>query len=265
MNFSRFFIIVLFLALNSCSKNKKDVIQLYSHQDFLTKVKIVDTACINAENRAKEDIKNDKLSLENECLLWEWKSYFKYDKINLALKKLNINITIVPISVKKNIDSENEHLKIFNGKCYQQVMRRYILDKYDLDTLDSVIKIIDKQYVLEHPDKAFLLSDCDDSDKNSPLDNLRLQLLFDLKYPDGYSIKKKEIYPDSTKIGFILLKDGKIKDLKVKSFFKSKSNEKYKSYFEKEIERLIQTPNWEIVKNCGIPVNCKIEYVFKHK
>ena len=62
MNLPRFFIIILFLALNSCSKNERDTVKLYSHEDFLAKVKVVDTAWINSENRAKKDIKKRKIS-----------------------------------------------------------------------------------------------------------------------------------------------------------------------------------------------------------
>ena len=266
MNLPRFFIIILFLALNSCSKNERDTVKLYSHEDFLAKVKVVDTACINSENRAKEDIKNGKLSLENECLLWDWKSYFKYDTVNSALKKHNIDISIVPVSVSKNIDNKYDPFKIFKNTCYEQRMRGYILDKYDLDSLHAVVKTLDKQYVLEHPDKIFLLSDCDDTHNNSPVDNLHLQLLFDFNFPKEYTFtKKRGVYRDSTKIEFILLKDGKIRDLKLKSFFGIKSNEKHKYYLQKEIKQLIQNSDWEIIKNCNIPVNCKVEYVFKHK
>jgi hypothetical protein len=94
------FLLVTIITL-SCSREKKtEPLEIYTYEDWRSKVKIIDTACINSKQRAKEDINKGKLYYNTTI-------YKPYD-YSVLVKELS-PLQIIPdtMTVEDNYDHES--------------------------------------------------------------------------------------------------------------------------------------------------------------
>lgn len=263
--------LILLLAFCSCKKEQpQQVVEIYSDEDFITKVKIVDTACINETQRAHRDIKNNKL-VYNRVWLYrrerrDPKTFFDKsceDYISKELAKVNVKVdTVFPYMT----DLRGPDDAFFQRNCYTLIMRDTIEKKLGKHFIDSLITKAEKLYVLRHPNKIHLLQDRDREDDNFYYFLIKKEKDYnkEFKHPTDYKAKNENSY-SYTSAYFILMKDGTIKDLDVVASFQNPYNEKFKSYFENEVRKFVMATKWEHPLVGGRIVNSEIDFVFYHK
>ncbi|MCL9804948.1 hypothetical protein NAT51_05430 [Flavobacterium amniphilum] len=157
MNKLSLFCFILFI-LGSCNKpvesedpakfDEKGNLIVYSEEVYAKmwfknrnlKVTVIDTFCINQKSRVLKDIQKGKLV------------YFGFHP--REFKKMS------EILLKYGIESK-EHLgrcvRIggFEPFCYEEEMYKEINRKYGNHFIDSIFRMVQKEYILEHPDVPY--------------------------------------------------------------------------------------------------------------
>lgn len=266
--------LILLLAFCSCKKEKqtqqKQVVEIYSDEDFITKVKIIDTACINETERAKEDIRKDQLVYNTHYLYYREsprQRVFHYynceDYVIKELAKLNIKIDT---SLIMTSDLPQVHDDFFRFHCYEATMRDSIEKKLGKNYIENLIQQAEKQFVLNNPDTIFIIESRDKG--NISAYNFerkqRINLEKQFKYPKNYKPKNEKPY-SHTNAYFILMKDGTIRDLKVEATFQNPYNEQFEEYFEKEVRKFVLKTKWEYPLFGGLPANTEMYFSITHK
>jgi hypothetical protein len=149
-------------------------------------------------------------------------------------------------------------------------MNEYILNKHSSAIFDSIITKVEKQYVLDHPDYIFEMNDLDSyymhkgsEDFNNILNTTKNYFFYYFPYPANYKFDDNK--KSKTFIEFILLKDGSVKDLIIKSNFSYPENKKHANYFKEFVENSIRKCKWKPAYSSGLPVNANVKLEFKHK
>lgn len=278
----RYSIYILSLALLlSCNRKKDSKVKdkapviVYSIEEYFEKapknknVVIVDTMCTYETQRAITDINRDVLSIHRTFLYW--KNYFpKYPDMKLLgrhLAKYNIAVD----TSFSDYNSGCSPVKGFERLCYQTKMKNEIEKRYGHHFLDSLCRVVDKEYVVNHPNDLYDMGKCDQSSIYP--DKKKFQSYFDeaedffeqhFEYPSGYQFKNEESY-SYTEVDFILDKKGKISKLKVSARFQNEANEVYRTYFENSVRQFISQTKWLPAKSSGIIVKSKFRTAFYHK
>lgn len=155
-------LLILFLAalaLSSCDNKKAEPKELakfdkngnpiiYSEEVYMQmwkknkklKVTVIDTFCINQKKRATEDIKKGKL------VYYGFHPY-EFDKMTRILKGYGIETE----------SSLGRCIRIggFEPYCYENEMYKEINRKYGEHFIDSIFRVAQKEYILEHPDEEY--------------------------------------------------------------------------------------------------------------
>lgn len=265
MNFDRSILLLLFFIILSCDKKEESkALKIYNYQDFRSKVKIVDTACINAKEKAYNDINTGKI-------YYSIKLYKPYDYNKLQQKFAALKI-IPDTTSREDIRDSNGYLMYFHKKCYQSVMQEYVLQKYKYNTLflDSIAETVEQQYIIDHPNYIASMRDLDSfysndgaADFDNLLNKIRLKFNYDFIFPEDYKSDNEK--KSKTTANFILLKNGNIKNLNLKSTFNNAYNAKFSKYFNDYISHLIRSEKWPSAYSVNLPVNANVEIVFKYK
>lgn len=264
----RFVIIAIAMILFvSCEDSKTEKLKIYSFDDFDEKLELKDTACINATARAERDIKLKKILLHKSDFP-EIKSFFKKVDVDEAIKQMGFKLDT--ISLPENYDDKGNR-NLFSANCYQMRMRRYVIDNYDFNSIDSILGIAESKYVKANSNKVFPMSDLDgkyvSNEKGNDffdlLDYVEIKFKHDFVYPEGYVFDKTET--SSATIRFVLMKDGTIKNLTIKQHFAKPENVKFAAYFRTKITAKIMNEEWKPGYIADVPVNAAIEIVFRHK
>lgn len=153
------FFILISIFLISC-KNKEEntaIKTVYNIEEYMelwvkdrnidNKIKAVDTFCINQTKRAKEDIKNGKLTYfmsEFEC---------EFNGMKKLLSKHNIKV-----------ENYIHHCVIMGGfrrNCYQIEMWSEINKRFGEKYIDSLMKLAEKEFVINNPDSVYIRNGID--------------------------------------------------------------------------------------------------------
>ena len=261
----RYIILFMLFILFSCNESKTGNIAVYDREDFYRKIKIVDTACINGEKRAEKDFNNGKAKITKENLP-SFKKFLPNEIISEELKKFNISLDMT--QKESHFDSIGNR-KLFINDCYQDMMRRKIYQKIEYKLIDSILEVSTKSYILEHPDLIINQKDLDGSYENSVgkefdkcLKRIKLGFNFDFIYPDKYlsDVEKTSFI----NVDFTILKNGKLKNIKISTNFNNPLNKRFESYFQDNVITLIENIKWTPPYCEGIPVNANINLKLKH-
>lgn len=104
------------------------------------KVTVIDTFCINQKARAAEDIKKGKLV------------YFGFHPYEF--KKMTKILDGYGIETKEYL-RRDVRIGGFDPYCYEDEMYKEINRKYGENFIDSIFRVAQKEYILEHPDKEY--------------------------------------------------------------------------------------------------------------
>jgi len=277
-------LILLFIfSLLSCAKEKASeedtlkVVELYSEEDFKTKIQIIDTVCLNDSLRAMKDFKNGNATLVVDRFL-KSKYYFFFD----TLFRKDLTYELAKFKIKPDFDVSYPTCiplmdnRMFKINCYQSTLESEILKRYKYDLIDSIKTVIESKFVLRKSNEvfAFLNRDqprYDDPYGEDPADDYLRKLSMDLeskfKYPKEYHANTtKDKGSSYSTARFILMKDGVIKNLTIETKFHDSLNKKFKSYFEKQISDFIRgQKKWVRPTYAGVTVNNGMEFLFFYK
>jgi len=157
------------------------------------------------------------------------------------------------------------------NSCYYQYMTKFTIEKFGNEFIAHLVKQSVANYVKKHPKKIF------DEDEHTEWkykgtytdfegkDLLNEDFFKGFIYPDDYDYTKSK-YGSQTIVLLNLDSTGKV--LKIIKFYHhiyNHNNQKYISYFEKEIKKFIKLNKFEPLQYKGYPVNSKIALRFFYK
>lgn len=247
---------------------------MYSVKDLVTKIKIVDTNCINATRRAENDIKNGRIVL-NSSYLSHNRGYtvrYKGFRFNVYLKdeldkiKILLDTNIIMYS-----DIRFPYDDLFQIDCYEERMKDEVIKIHGANFIDSLQRKAIKQFVIDNPNRLFTLDERDhaggrESEANNYDDYItkaEVELKTKFVYPKGYQ-KRNEKSFSYTNADFIFTKNGTIKGLRVKSTFQNTENEKFRDYFETEVIKFVEATKWGHPTFSGLIRDSEMNFIFFH-
>lgn len=262
------FLLCLLHSLLSCNHSPavdNDKVVISNQEDFYEKMKITDTACISATERAEQDYKNGKRPISRH-VLYHTKDFTPNELLANELRKINLSLDLTPETDR--FDSLG-HLKIFRENCYQDMMRRLILNDLDNKIIDSVSSLASKKYLEQNPETIINRQDLDYGYESAQAheftscqEKFKLSFEFEFRYPEGY--KKTTERTSATQVNILILKNGDLKDITITPEFSISSNEAYKNYFVEQITGIIKKIRWTPPICESIPVNASLDFRLKH-
>lgn len=105
------------------------------------KVTVIDTFCINQKKRAIEDIRKGKL------VYYGFHPY-EFKKMAKILKDYGIET--------KEFLGRDIRMGGFEPYCYENEMGKEINKKYGKHFIDTIFRVAQKEYILEHPNEQYL-------------------------------------------------------------------------------------------------------------
>jgi len=193
------------------------------------------------------------------------KHYRSEKEMNLLLQKYNLNNDSVFYS-----RTENEEPEYIIKKSVK--LRERIDKKFGVNFIDSLRNIAEKQYVLNNIDKVFEYEECDTVSRYTKSKYYRNYYdYFDrdfwkvVKYPKDFKYRNEKDLYSYLEAKFILHKDGKVSGIKTWISFKNMENDKYATYFTKELIRFVEKSKWLPATSMGITVTsvCQITILFR--
>jgi hypothetical protein len=253
------FIVIVLIACNNSSTD-------YEFRN----VPKSDTTCIDAINRAKEDITNGKLSYcQGLKILYisGLRSHFELDSL-LRIYRINTDVAYSDI-----ISSD----KVYEGQtqgCYCDYMRYYIDKKYGKYFIDSLIEISDSIFLVNNINDT-LFSPTWDTKPNyaSSLDTVDLRDFSEtlqedidsiLLYPKGYKKRPNVNTNAFVDINFVVDKSGSAAINSFDFTFDIEDNFKYKKYFERIISANFRKTGWTpaTIRNTSVISEITLRFYF---
>jgi hypothetical protein len=244
------------LLLLACSHQKK--------KSVLQKVYPTDTACIQEITRAKKDFAEGKLVFCYYVGNIVFQPFRAEDEMKILLKKYNIEY-----------NNESSPCVIQNNRsyhCYCECMQDRIKEKYGYNFTDSLLRVADSLYIIQHRDLVFDCgsnSSCWDIPAVYPGDSVPdqtnhsgLQIAFEklVKYPVDYKFKKGDTSMAMLQVYLDIDENGRAKVTDAQFVFwdnrtkEEDYNKKYWSYFKKIAIPLIEKTTWTPAKIKSIGV-----------
>lgn len=122
--------------------NQKTYYELWKKNKDL-KVKVIDTSCLNGKKRAESDLKKGRLYYFHSKVCYEWKEMAELlSEYEIEFKDYNANHIGPPLG--------------FENDCYEKIMWSEIDKKIGKNTIDSLWKIAERNFVLENPDSIYI-------------------------------------------------------------------------------------------------------------
>jgi hypothetical protein len=218
-------------------------------------IKVVDTACISEEAKAKTDIKNGKLTYTFTYGMGYW------DYSNIEMKRL---LDKYSIDIDTLRGSCIPPLKGFRRYCYQNLMNTEIELKFGEKFIDSLRHIADVEFINNHPKFVFHFWDCDTTSRYAAaktydeyLKMPKEDFLRTLSYGGLTKRELKKLHAD-TEVEFILYRNGSIGQINAKSDLSRVTNKDFAAYFEKEAIDFVKRAKWKPAKYRGIEVNSEM-------
>lgn len=269
-----FILTLFFLLILACDKkvetsknNLNDSIIVYN-EDVMNKIqmgmiKVIDTACINEEKRAYDDIKNGKI-----------KYYFFNGRTEMyrSNKEMRQILSEYNIEIDSAMTSCIPPTKGFRTNCYISIMRNEIEKRHGKSFIDSIRVLAERKYVINHPNIIFEFSECDtisrypntknysDFFKKPYVDFSKIFI-----YPKGYDTRKKEKSLSSTEVSFVLTKKGEVKNIHTDVDFQNPKNQQFEEYFRTKAEEFVKSIKWIPATKKGIKVDSKAHFLYFHE
>lgn len=263
-------VLLIILIFSSCRENKK--------KSFIDKVHPNDTICLNEIEKAKKDIKNEKL--------YHCESVGGLLYIGLRCEKeldslLNLNKIGLKLTASSDVVDPNR-----TYDCYCQLMQEKINEKFGKTFIDSLLFKADSLYVLKNLDKVFEYSSYANGWDKPPLypndtsydvtNHSGLQKAFEnaVRYPKDYVFRKNKRPSADAYISIHLIMDengkAKVTDSYV-GFWNSQTkksdyrNEKHYDYLRKLTTELVENVKWTPakVKNVNVKSKSNVYIYFK--
>ncbi|MGX7668772.1 hypothetical protein [Flavobacterium pedocola] len=268
-----FIIMISFFVLISCDRKREKTVQkklpiVYNidvYRNLKNKnVTIIDTSCINGTKRAKQDIKNGKLSYLYYPPMF--RSFRGEEEFKNILKENNIKI-IMGFSSCIHLGTP----KGFKENCYEKIMAKEIENKFGTNFIDSLKIVAEKRYIIKNPETIYTYEECDTISRYPNTKNYsdffeKPTRDFDslYPYPKNYDHKAEKLF-STTVINFILLKNGKIKNVVAETDFINPNNRRFISSFQKKAIEFVKNTKWIPSKKQGINVNSEMRIILEHK
>lgn len=227
------------------------LIEQYSDAEIV----VIDTVCINAEQRAIIDAQQDNYTYHDFLGFWSYQH--GTDEIPPLLNEFNIASKEVLVSCNHFSDRFEDH-------CYEEKMNELIEEKFGNCFLDSIKLEAEKIYVLKHPNKVFKYYDCDNDKRSIQLEKLIADYKAAFKYPKEYHFKDGMEFSYTT-AKFIIQKNGRISDLFVTTEFANEANNKYKKVFTERLKKFVLNKKWEAATSYGYPVHSEMNVTMFYK
>jgi hypothetical protein len=249
------YILLFFSLQNLYSQNPSEV------KNEIANKNIDDSYCLSELERAFNDFEKKGLIyiIHDE----DYDLCRDIDQFESFLKSINI----IPIRSKHS----SINLKKGNIYCYDEFMKQIIKQKYGDKMILNSLNKIDSLYVLANPNKVYTSLDKYDKSfyypKAKDINKQSLECIndffVDFKYPDDFVFSDKGL--SKSKVYFILNKNGKIKNLNIKTTFYDKNNNNYIYVFERKIKNFLKKIKWQARRQHNIPVNSEVNLTFFYK
>lgn len=265
------FLSLIFLSCKkTVEKQKKNTIHdsiIVYNEDDLYKIKngmikVIDTACINQEKRALNDIKNGKI------VYFFFNGMTEMYRSNKEMKEL---LAQHNIQIDSAMTSCFPPSKGFRKNCYISMMYQEIEKKHGKKFIDSIRYLAERKYAINHPNIVFEFQECDTisrypGTKNYAdfFDKPESDFSKTFKYPKGYKYKIEKPF-SSTDVAFILKKNGEIKNIETEVTFQNPKNLQFEDYFRKKAEEFVKSVKWIPATKKGIRVDSKVNFIYFHK
>lgn len=230
-------------------------------KDDIIKNNIDDSICFKDLERAIKDFETNGIVYvisEND--------YELCGDINLFESFLR-SVNIKPI--------RREHSSIITKKnntyCYEEFMNKIISQKYGDKMILNALNRCDSLYVLSNPDKIYSSLDSFDSSFYYPnAKNINKQSYECVKdFFSTFKYPKKFVFGEGgssrSKVTFILSKEGRVRNMKIETFFSIKDNIRYLNYFENRIKKFIKNIEWKPRKKRNLNINSEVHLTFFYK
>lgn len=224
-------------------------------------IKVIDTACINEEKRAHEDIQKGKIV------------YFFYTgmtKMYRSNKEMKEILSKYDIKIDSTTTSCIPPPKGFKTDCYISVMTSEIQKRHGKKFIDSVRIEAERKYAIKHPNIVFDFEECDTISRypnTKNFDDFFKKPSADFnkvfKYPKDYKYAPEK-KPSTTVVEFVLTKDGFVKDIQTEVVFGNAKNLQFEDYFRKKAEEFVKNVKWIPATKEGIKVNSKLHFWYLH-
>ena len=268
-----FIILISFFITISCNRKKEKTVEsklpvVYNIEVYRNlknkKVTIIDTSCINGTKRAKRDIQNGKLAYLYYPPMFD---YFRAEQeFKNILQENNIKI-IVGFSSCTYLGPP----KGFKENCYEKIMAKDIENKFGVNFIDSLKRVAEKRYILKNPETIYTYEECDTISRYPNTKNYsdffeKPTKDFDsiYPYPKNFDHKKEKLF-FTTSVEFILLKNGKIKNIIAETDFVNPKNSKFTKSFQNKAIEFTKNTKWIPSKKHGIKINSEMRIILEHK
>lgn len=273
INKSFFIIMISYFVLLSCHKKKEKTVEsklpiIYNidvYRDLKNKkVKIIDTSCINGTKRSEQDIKKGNLAYLYYPPMFR---YFRgEEEFKTLLKENNIKL-IMGFSSCCKLGTP----KGFKENCYEKIMAKEIEKRFGTNFIDSLKKVGDIRFILKNPETIYAHEECDTISRYPNTKNYsdffeKPTKDFDsiYPYPKNFDHKKEKLF-STTSIEFILLKNGKIKNIIAETDFVNPKNSKFTKSFQNKAIEFTKNTKWIPSKKHGIKINSEMRIILEHK
>jgi len=267
MKSTKFILLIYAIVLISCNKEQalkiekpaNDTITVYSEFEYYKlkskKIKIIDTACMFDERRAKNDIREGKLIYT--MIL----GFGAYDYSNKEMGKLLLKKSILLDSVLKPCMRPPEGFKWY---CYAKLMNLEIEKRFGKNFIDSLRNIADKQFIENKPNYIFDFYECDTSSRYASaetyeefLEKPKNDFLNKLNYP---KMTKSEMRKQraNTEVSFVIYKNGSVGNIKLNTDYDIAKNKEYAKYFEGAALEFVKNAKWKPATYRGFNVNSEM-------
>lgn len=266
MKILKVFLLITICFLFSCNKKheqndiEKSNDSIYVYNQNHTKKE--DTVCLNEEKRAEKDIQSGKLVYF--YFRGKTKMYRSNKEMKTLLSAYNIEIDSALVSCIPDLNG-------FKRNCYASKMRIAIEKKNGNEFINTLRNLAEIQFVINNPNLVFKFEECDTTSRypntknysdyfKKPKEDFEKQFT----YPKDYKFKSGKYY-SSTKISFILNKNGKVSNIETDCSFTDSENKKFAEYFKNETVKFVQNTKWIPAKFKGIDVNSEMNFIYFHK
>lgn len=233
------FLLTVFIGLVISCK------QISKQKSRFNNITQIDTTCLKALKRAKDDIKNGRLTYchhAGSLLYNELRNSHEMDSL----------LNIYGLNYTEEMTSDVVYPDQTQG-CYCNYMNEAIEFKYGKKFIDSLLNLSDSLYVQNNLNDTFYYAICNtrpnypgDTDTHQDEYSEVFQNDFDksIKYPKGYI--KRPNYDSSAFVNVDLYVDkrGRATITGYWFLFDMKTNHRYEKYFESEVEKAMKKTGW---------------------
>ena len=248
-------------------ETKKDAINT-----ILGKIDRRDLSCSSEIERAKIDFKSKETFyyIQPEGYLDINANRHRPFLIEL-LQKRGIDFVVSPEVEMQYVWHENNgELYQVKTNCYYKASNELLNLKYGSYFIKNIQKTADSLYVTSKLNEVFAYPDEVDDyyiiyPKAKEFLDQKIQIQQDFfenfKFPNDF-IQSSDKSDFLAKTNFIIKRDSKITDLKIKIEFKNPANQKFQDYITNQLKTFIENATWKAAVSSGVTVDCRFNINF---